>query len=90
MYFFKRVFAYYTLNFNIFQAAEGCRSGDNLLYPATLYLFGIFTGMSPSSAANVLQNIQIVLLLLYSKQNMQGIITLQLLISFTGNIYLCT
>ena len=45
--------------YNILPVVSGCRPGDNLLSPSTLYIFGLFTGLSPLSA-NFHQNIQIV------------------------------
>jgi hypothetical protein len=35
--------------FNIVPIARGCRLGDNLLSSSTLYMFGLFTGLSPTS-----------------------------------------
>jgi hypothetical protein len=39
-----------------------CRPGDNLMFPSTLYMLGLFTGLSPLST-NFPKNIWIVLLL---------------------------
>jgi hypothetical protein len=36
--------------FNTLPVVRDCRPGDNLLSPSTLYMFGLFTGLSPSSA----------------------------------------
>jgi hypothetical protein len=35
--------------FNTLPVVRGCRPGDNLLSPSTLYMIGLFTGLFPSS-----------------------------------------
>ena len=35
--------------FNTLPVVRSCRPGDNLLFPATLHMFGLFAGLSPSS-----------------------------------------
>jgi len=57
--------------FNTLPIIRGCRPGDNLLSPSTWYMFGLFSGLSPSST-NFLKSIQIVL------SNLQGIININL------------
>ena len=37
-----------TTDFKILSVVRGCRPGDNLLSSPTLYMFELFTGLSPS------------------------------------------
>ena len=51
---------------NTLLVVRSCKPGDNLLSPTMLYIFGFLTGLSLSSA-NFPQDIQILILFLYSK-----------------------
>jgi hypothetical protein len=54
-------------DFSTLLVVRGCRLGDNLLSPSTLYMFVLFTRLFPSSA-NFSKNIWVVFLLLYNKK----------------------